>query len=358
MGNLMKKIVAMLALLSLASCKENLVYKSIYSAGQVQCGITEAGTKCFRYISEGHDRDKRLIALDELGMPTSEKFSRLKMQHSFSEKTTRICGYAESNTACWDYKGERFMGVKIEPMGGPRSDFGVVTNGSKKAIDDPMGAYSHYPRKQRKIDGLVNCSYEENGQSVTCSTDQGAKAQWNLSQPIKKVMVSDVVCVYTNDLKISCDQIAFDNDQIAFLGTPFEVMSQPTLKNFASFRMENFLVLCATSESEELACHYVSKENNQSFPLDLSVLSGQKFVSAPGPLMIDSAFKLVKVSLSGREIKIDTLPETLASRKYQSLSVGQDSACMVEKDTGRLFCNQIDINFSGAWNFGRELETP
>lgn len=357
----MKKIIALLALLLLASCKENLVYKSIYSAGEVQCGLTETGTKCFRYISEDMGLDKQLVALDELGIPNSEKFSRLKMQHSLTEKTTRICGYSEnSHSSCWDYQGDRFKGVKIELKQGLESDFGAVANASIKTPNDPLDPFPYNPRKPRKLDGLVSCSFEENGRVLTCSTDQGSKAEWNLSKPIKRVMVSDVVCVYTNDLKISCDEMAFDEEQIAFLGTPFEVMSTPTLKDFASFKMESFLVLCITSENEELSCSVISKYNGKisSLPLNLSVLSGQKIISAPGTLMLNSAYDLLKVSMRNAEVKLDTLEPVISSRKYQSVAVGQSSACMVEKDTGRLFCNQIDSSFIGQWHFGRELETP
>lgn len=358
MENTMKKILIALGLL-LSSCADNFTFKSIKAAGSSYCGLTDQGrAKCFRYFHEdsggfGQNNFSPLV-FDELGVPSvfsKEVFSSLKMADSPDERITRVCGYDSLKTAfCWDYSGKRKLARVFDPNNDEKTtyqlpgDFGLVTNNGKLYDFD----HQNDPAKF-----LSACSFTDGSSELICSSN-GSSIKWNVGTAIRNVVVGQQICVNT-DLLITCRTIDNVGGVLAFKSAPIS-NSVDKIKELNGFSYEDNFLLCPTYLDGKSSCFSVQKTVLQEVASP-NQIKDEKFITPAGLLMINDANKLFKLSAGGAGLVVDALEPSIASRLYQSAAFGESSACLVEKNTEKLFCYRAENAGTGNWEFSTPLST-
>lgn len=359
----MKKILLALGLL-LSSCAENYNFKSIEAAGSIYCGLTHQGrAKCFRYFHEDvgdgiEAKNSSPLVFDELGVPSAFSkiaFSSLKMagpsiDDSPGENIARVCGYDSLNAAsCWDYSGERKLARVFDPNNDEKTayqlpgDFGLVTNNGKLYGFD----HQNDPAKF-----LLACSFTDGSSELICSSN-GSSIKWNVGAAIRNVVVRQQICVNT-DANILCKTISNVEGVLAFKDTAIS-MPAADIKKLNGFSHKDGFLLCPTYLDGKSSCFAV-KNDLQDVPL-LNGIGNEKFITPAGFLMINQANKLFKISESSTGLVVDVLESSIASRLYQSAAFGENSACLVEKSTGKLFCYRTEGVEDKNWKFSTPLPT-
>jgi hypothetical protein len=351
-------ILIVFTLLFISSCAaEKHEFKSVYSAGETYCALSDRGTSCFRFTEDPKrspdDKTPRAVYLDKIGIPASFKnktFTDMKMAFSLSDRVTRVCGYEQQEPSCWDYHLDRGFVEIFEPSFQDNSAyrskaFGVVNN----AAD-----LTQSPQTPFMANFLVSCSFLENSSNLTCrSGDKTASLQ--IPAEIKKVTINQQVCAYASDQKVYCSKMTLLHNLLGFKDSPTEIASMADVKEISLISTTNMLVVCSSSESDTKCFVIHSMPNTAPQPIPLGNFSAQKLNSSLGPLMINQDHKLIKLALKNNQIVIEEAEKSLT--KYQSLAYSDKSICLVEQGTGKLLCYRLSFSGTVA-SLGEMLPTP